>query len=251
MLYSAKVTYTRKVYANKTWEEKTDKVTVQGDTAKDFMKDLGQYRVWDMPQGLNDVRDCSIDGIKVKQGEFKRVVQEELDRAAQRRLREIPPIKHLGFSEMDVQMYGLYRVGNEIFVRRPPNEADFFKVLDRTTEGTIKTLYHGTNATNMQSIIMSGLHVSKTGAFGRGLYVGPWEKAVGYTNKGWIWGRKKKHYKTMLELDVIVGKCLTADKLEKTKWQKDYDSVYYDGFKNAEYCLRDANQALIKKIILL
>lgn len=250
-MYSAKVTHDSPSWTKKGWEEKTLVATVKGETAKDFMSDLSHYSHWGMQRNLNDVRDCSIDGIKVKPGEFRSTVQSELDRNANRKLKEVPPIQHLGFTDMDVKTYGLYRVGNEIFVRRPANEADFFKVLDRTTEGAIQTLYHGSNATNMQSIIMSGLHVSKGGAFGRGLYVGPWEKAINYTTKGWKWNSKPKKYKTMLELDVIVGKCLRADKLDKAKWQKDYDSVYYDGFKNAEYCLRDANQALIKKIILL
>jgi len=254
MLYTAKVTHSIYVYVrNKEREQKTEEVTVSGSSAKDFMKQLSQYSVGFygslIPRTLNDIRDCALDGIKIKQTEFRKTIQEELDRDAKRRLKEIPPIQHLGFTDLDVRLYGLYRVGKEIFVRRPPNEAEFFKVLDKTENGAIKTLYHGSNATNMQSIIMSGLHVSKSGAFGRGLYVGPWEKALNYTSKGW--SNRPKKYKTMLELDVIVGKCLNASKLDKNKWQLEYDSVYYDGFRNAEYCLRDANQALIKKIILL
>lgn len=220
---------------------------MSGETALDFHK---QIKNMGWGYEIRNARNCSIDGIKVKPGEFCSVIQQEVDSHAKRRLKEIPPIKHLGFTDLDVSMYGLYRVGKEIFVRRPPNEAEFFKVLERTNEGAIKTLYHGTNATNIQSIIMSGLHASKGGAFGRGLYVGPWEKAINYTSKGYKWNSKPKIYKTMLELDVIVGKCLKADKLEK-HWQKDYDSVYYDGFQNAEYCLRDANQALIKRILVL
>ncbi len=255
-MYSSKVHHIKASWSTskRMTEHKMEVVTVTGVTAKDFMKNLGQYNTILQTCTLRDVKDCSIDGIKVKQGEFRSVVQGELDREEKQRLKEIPPIQHLGFTTLDVDMYGLYRVGREIFVRRPPNEAEFFKVLERTNEGAIRTLYHGTNATNMQSIVMSGLHVSKSGAFGRGLYVGPWEKAINYTNKGlrWRWsGNKPKQYKTMLELDVIVGKCLKADKLDKVQWQKEYDSVYYDGFRNAEYCLRDANQALIKKIILL
>lgn len=148
-------------------------VEVSGETALDFHK---QIKNMGWGYEIRNARNCSIDGIKVKPGEFCSVIQQEVDIHAKRRLKEIPPIKHLGFTDLDVSMYGLYRVGKEIFVRRPPNEAEFFKVLERTNEGAIKTLYHGTNATNIQSIIMSGLHASKGGAFGRGLYVGPWER---------------------------------------------------------------------------
>ena len=243
----------------KTGKSEIKYTVVEKETAELFLKHLRSlHHSWLIPVTIKSASKCSIDGIAVKPGYFHSVLQEEENKIDGRRFKEIDPFHHFGLTSVDIEAYGLKRVGKEIFVRRPPNEDDFFKILENTQEGKLLTLYHGTNSKNISSILMSGLKASKTGAFGRGLYVGPFEKAKGYNGRDglrktsvWHGDGKANHFATIFELDVILGKSLNANALDKNKWQKEYDSVYYTGFRNVEYCLRDARQVMIKKIILL
>lgn len=229
----------------------TKKVEISEPSAAEFMKRIKGYGD---NFSLKNCRDCSIDGIKVKPGHFLSQLKIEQEETHVRRFKEVDPFQHFGFTQLEIDLYGLKKAGREILVRKPANEDAFFKKLEETQSGGILTLYHGTNSTNIKSILGSGLSASRQGSFGRGLYVGPFDKAKGYNGRDGNkvkWRQKRNYFATIFELDVIVGNCIKAEKLEKHNWRTLYDSVYYDGFRNPEYCLKSPHQALIKKIILL
>ena len=245
----------------KTGKVTKKEITIETEGASPFLQEMQRHHSGPRtyytfnPLSIQSARLCSIDGIACKHTIFVNAINKEIEIANLRRFKDAPPLKHFNFTAVDIERFGLRQVGKEIFVRKPPNEDKFFEKMEQVNESKMLTLYHGTNATNIHSILFNGLLASSGGAFGRGLYVGPMEKAKAYNGKDGIrsggWNKKKNFYATIFELDVITGKMIKADKLDKVNWRLNYDTVYYDGFANAEYCLKNPHQALIKKIILL
>lgn len=229
---------------------------IEKETPEEFLRELDAVPYGYLGNKITDVKACSIDGIAVKPQEFHRFLREAQERRDKRRFTDVDPLHHFGFSKYESELLGLKRFGKEIVITRPPNEQAFFDKMESINEGSLLTLYHGTNGNNVPSIIMSGLRVSSSGALGRGLYVGPYEKASQFTSRRdkskWEKKRPGNFYGTIFQLEVITGKMVHIQDIKKEKgWQKDYDTAYYTGFRNPEYCLRDASQVMIKKIILL
>jgi hypothetical protein len=70
------------------------------------------------------------------------------------------------------------------------------------------------------------------------------------TGGKWSYGGKKSIYGVLFEFDVLLRKCYIVRETSSSI-PDGYDSFYSDGFKNPEYCLRDANHVLIRKVILI
>ncbi len=128
-------------------------------------------------------------------------------------------------------------------------ELDFneeIRVRKPTFEGT--TLYHGTWINNVASILDRGLDVSKTGAFSSGIYCGPWNKAQWYGSPS---RSSSSMYGAIFELNVNLGKVIHVHETGKGPKELNCDSVYYDQFKNPEYCVRSSKQVEILKVHII
>lgn len=252
--------------AKRQTDEEKVSTEVEDTDAGSFKKKVESYLIYgSMPCSVTNVRKCSIDGIAVGRMEFLNTLQNEIKRHRSQMLKSAPPIQYLGLSDLHASLCRLRQVGNEILVGNPPKEDEFYEKMDEfyvknsLSDNKMMTLYHGTVAANVGNILLNGFKVSSGGALGRGLYVGPYDKAMGFNGKGhsktggkgsWAYSAKKSIYGYIFELEVLLGKCHNAMGAGK-EFPKDCDSVYYSGFRHPEYCLKEASQALIKKLIII
>lgn len=133
----------------------------------------------------------------------------------------------------------------------------FLEVSDKIKN--VKHMFHGTKAKNIEAICAGGLRPGRPHCmFGRGIYMGGPEKAIGYTSNGYR--STDAHY--MLEVEVALGKvkaCMTAENhnLEMMEAQG-YNSV--GGFANMtaswsgtlrhnEYVVYDPDQVIVHRIL--
>jgi hypothetical protein len=268
MKFKASVSHHASRYNFKTRRSDYEKVIteVEDDDAASFKKKVGGLYVYgSTPCNLANVRKCSLDGVAVSRQEFLRTIEDAQKQSLRSLLKSAPPLQYLGLTDIHDRLCRLRQVGNEILVGNPPKEEEFYKKLEEFylrqdgTDTSIKTLYHGTVASAVGNILLNGFRVSSNGALGRGLYVGPFNKAMGFNGKGlsktgtkrsWSYSAKKSIYGYIFELDVLIGKCQNANQ-SGLPFPKEYDSVYYTGFMQPEYCLKEASQVLIKKIIIV
>jgi len=133
----------------------------------------------------------------------------------------------------------------------------FLEAADRVLN--VKTLYHGTPAKNIEDICQQGLRPGKSNCmFGRGIYMGGPEKAIGYTyNRGASSGA---HY--ILEVEAALGlikPCMQAEVHTQTSMLiQGFNSV--GGFANRtaswggklrhdEYVVYDPDQVIVHRIL--
>lgn len=211
------------------------------------------------------VQHFKLDGAPVSRQEFFLELRKQVQ-AYKRRFEH-----QLGISDEVWDLRGLRRHDGYIEVTKPPGESEYEEVFESSSrfyDGKIITQYHGTSWTNIKSILMDGMRESSDGLLGRGVYVGPLEKARAYINnasfRGKNWGRHGSiPIRTILELEVMLGRSLNVDEANTSNWgaringkrctcsSMDADSLYYGRFRASEYCLSSANQVRIRKIILI
>jgi hypothetical protein len=268
MKFKASISHHSSRYNFKTHRSDYEKVVteIEDDDAASFKKKVsGLFIYGSMPCTLATVRKCSLDGIAVSRQEFIKTIEDAQRQSLRSLLKSAPPMQYLGLTDVHSRLCHLRQVGNEILVGTPPKEEEFYKKLEEFylrqdgTDTQIKTLYHGTVASAVGNILLNGFKVSSRGALGRGLYVGPYDKAMGFNGKGMSrtggkgsWSRhgRTSIYGYIFELDVLTGKCQRATQ-SGGPFPKEFDSVYYTGFNKPEYCLKEASQVLIKKIIIV
>ena len=149
-------------------------------------------------------------------------------------------------------------------VHTDAEELRFLETSERI--GNTKTMYHGTPNRNIVSIAERGLRVGGSWCmFGPGIYVGPPEKAVGYTDNHGRWcswaSGKESHAFYLLEVQVALGRvkvCPSAQSFTLAKIQAEgFDSVHgqqgytqgtYGTLRNSEYVLYSPDQVYVTKI---
>jgi hypothetical protein len=133
----------------------------------------------------------------------------------------------------------------------------FLEISDKIKN--VKHMFHGTKARNIEAICEQGLRPGRASCmFGRGIYMGGPEKAIGYTSNGY--SRSEAHY--LLEVEVALGNlkpCAAAEKHSlETLEAQGYNSV--GGFANMtaswsgtlrhnEYVVYDPDQVIVHRIL--
>jgi len=124
-----------------------------------------------------------------------------------------------------------------------------------------KRLFHGTRARSVSSITQEGLRPGRASCmFGRGIYFGYIEKALGFTGgQPWAtWQRAPEEGHYVFEADVLLGCPLVATKAHKYSLRElrglNYDSVhgrsgytasYFGSLRNDEWVVYSRDQVLL------
>ena len=224
-------------------------LTLQADSAKELYKKF----YWTKP---SDFRKCVIDGQPCSPEYFFNYLEEQKVRAAIRELRYSIP-------QEIIDLRGIVDRGDHLIVNKPPGESAFRHMCAKLAGSEIITLFHGTPAHNVPSILQDNFKLSKWGALGRGLYLGPMTKAINFTGGNrWLgrpgsWKREQAERlsrDTVIECKVVLGRCNEpgrADIGHISPGSSGFDTLYYAGFSNPEYCVQSVNQVLIRRIILV
>lgn len=142
----------------------------------------------------------------------------------------------------------------------------FFEVSDAL--GNVNKLYHGTDATNIESICAQGLRPGRaTCMFGAGVYMGPIQKAILFATTGWGRRRRRPTPKTLesvhyvLEVEAALGRikaCAASQKFTLDSLKAEgYDSVGgFAGFtaswggtlRHSEYVVYNPDQVIVNYI---
>lgn len=211
----------------------------------------------------------AIDGMRVTMGEFVKAIK--IDE------REISFKDFIIDNDLADKLELTMSNDNKcIIVGKSPNASKWFKNLDEAEDSdSLITLFHGTSKKRLKHILNLGLQPSRDGALGPGVYLGEFNKAFAFstqsrngvkTDKGRYWRKYNKaedeipedikNHRVILECDVILRNVMDRysgilsssinDRLEPYKaWPGD---VFFRGFKQPEWCVRDLNRVLIKKI---
>ena len=139
----------------------------------------------------------------------------------------------------------------------------FLEVSERI--GNVKSLFHGTPATNIEAICADGLRPGRAHCmFGAGIYMGPPLKAIGYTTNGWRGRHGGRldgiHY--MLEVDAALGNikvCMNAEKHDLQKLSTtghhsvggfaNMTASYVGTLRHNEYVVYDPSQVIVNRIL--
>lgn len=125
-------------------------------------------------------------------------------------------------------------------IREPPHVEAWNEHM-RADPTLVVTLWHGTRGLDeARYIAKNGLRPGRLHglAFGPGIYLGLRPKAEGFA-----------HSRVLFEADVVLGRKKTAENVGE-KWQG-FDSLYYEGFKNPEWVVRDPTRVLLRRVIIL
>lgn len=162
---------------------------------------------------------------------------------------------------------------NVIEVKKPPNEEQFLKLMEKWYEEgiptTITKLYHGCYSYSIPSILMTGLEVRDDrggNASGAGVYLGRTDKAQNYAESGERssskkWWKSKSDDKTafpyrfLLECEVMLGRVYQAQtplhgKAAAMVRENKCQSLTIT-FNRQEWTVYDANQVIVRRIIRL
>jgi len=171
-------------------------------------------------------------------------------------------LKVWGFSDTwrDVHKNNLDQISQHEFkIKHPPYEKEFEEVfywfIENNKPDTITTLYHGTKASVIGNIVSEGFRIPKfrRQAFGAGIYFGGATKARNYAYPNWSCKLKLRF---ILEGDILLGRIYRPQRIIHNETKKEMkvnncDSVYYNGFINAEWVVYNPHQILLRKIKIL
>jgi len=165
--------------------------------------------------------------------------------------------KVFNFSEYEIEKLGISQVNNYLTFNTPGNYENFYKELDKADIKNSKliTLFHGTSYHNAHEIALKGFKISRGGSLGKGVYAANWDKASAFAYSR---GEHGNILLAILEIEIILNNTWSDhtwtgapfDMTNKEHCNDNTRDVEYYGFNRPEWCIRDANRVLLKKIHL-
>ena len=202
-------------------------------------------------RGFEDSKDNSyyIDGIKLEYSAYVNKLKNAFNGAKNL-------FKVFNFSEYEIEKLGISQVDNYLTFNTPGNYEKFYKELDEAniSKSKLITLFHGTSYCNAHEIALNGIKVSRCGSLGRGVYAAKWDKASAFAYSR---GERDNILLAILEIEVILNDPWsdrtwkdTPFNIESKEDRANNRDIEYYGFNRPEWCIRDSNRVLLKKIHL-